>query len=152
LCAYGLLADTKPCVYASIIRRYRREKVMNMTADHLAELLAGIARAQNAIIDAVERANGGWRNTHLIPVLNVAANMRTAEPRLLDLPSRILLRYQGRPAVDMAAIKADLERLTSSGASPSTAPSANALGANPASAVSATRSTVGGELDFSKRA
>ena len=65
------------------------------------------------IIDAVERSDGGWKNTHLIPVLNVAANMRQAEPRLIDLPSRILLRYQGRAAVDSATILADLERLFS---------------------------------------
>jgi hypothetical protein len=37
--------------------------------------------------------------------------MRTADPRLVDLPSRILLRYQGRAALDMEAIKVDLERL-----------------------------------------
>ena len=85
---------------------------MNMTPEQLAELLAGIARAQTAIIDAVERAEGGWRNAHLLPLLTVAANMRTADPRLLDLPSRILLRAQGRGALDIAAIVADLNRLT----------------------------------------
>jgi len=84
---------------------------MTISIEHLAELLSGIARSQQAIIDAVERANAGWRNTHLTPVLNVAANMRQPEPRLIDLPARILLRYQGRTAVDTAAIVADLERL-----------------------------------------
>jgi hypothetical protein len=84
---------------------------MSISIEHLAELLSGIARAQQAIIDAVDRANPGWRNTHLTPLLNVAANMRQAEPRLIDLPARILLRYQGRAAVDTAAIIADLERL-----------------------------------------
>jgi hypothetical protein len=52
----------------------------------------------------------------------------------------------------MAAIKADLERLTGSSASPSAAPSANVQGANSASPVSATRSATDEELDFSKRA
>jgi hypothetical protein len=84
---------------------------MSISIEHLAELLSGIARAQQAIIDAVERSDGGWRNTHLIPQLNVAANTRAPDPRLLDLPSRILLRYQGRAAVDNASIVADLERL-----------------------------------------
>lgn len=84
---------------------------MSISIEHLAELLSGIARSQQAIIEAVERTNGGWRNANLIPLLNVAANMRHAEPRLLDLPSRILLRYQGRAAIDSAAIIADLERL-----------------------------------------
>jgi len=82
-----------------------------MTHDQLAELLAGIAKAQNAVLDAVDRANPGFKATHLSAVLNVAANMRIAEPRLVDLPSRILLRYQGRAAVDLDAIKADLDRL-----------------------------------------
>lgn len=82
-----------------------------MTHDQLAELLSGIAKAQNAVLDAVERANPGFKATHVAPVLNVAANMRTAEPRLVDLPSRILMRYQGRAAVDTEQIKADLDRL-----------------------------------------
>jgi len=82
-----------------------------MNHDQLAELLAGIAKSQNAVLDAVDRANPGFKATHLASVLNVAANMRTAEPRLIDLPSRILLRYQGRAAVDLDAIKADLDRL-----------------------------------------
>lgn len=82
-----------------------------MNNEQLAELLSGIAKAQNAVLDAVERANPGFKATHLGSVLNVAANMRTAEPRLVDLPSRILLRYQGRAAVDTAQIVADLDRL-----------------------------------------
>lgn len=84
---------------------------MTISTEHLAELLAGIARSQQALIDAIERADGGWRNTHLIPLLTVAASMRLAEPRLMDLPSRILLRFQGRTPVDGASIVADLERL-----------------------------------------
>ena len=78
----------------------------------LAELLAGIAKANNAMLDAFDRAHPGFKATHLAPVLNVAANVRSAEPRLVDLPSRILLRYQGRAAVDVDAIRADLDRLT----------------------------------------
>lgn len=82
-----------------------------MNHDQLAELLAGIAKAQNAVLDAVDRAMPGFKNTHLAPVLNVAANMRVGDPRLVDLPARVLLRYQGRAAVDVGAIKADLDRL-----------------------------------------
>jgi len=82
-----------------------------MNNDQLAELLAGIAKSQNAILDAVDRAMPGFKATHLAPVLNVAANMRTADPRLVDLPSRVLLRYQGRAAVDLDQIKVDLDRL-----------------------------------------
>jgi hypothetical protein len=104
-----------------------------MSPEQLAELLAGIARAQTAIIDAVERAEGGWRSAHLLPMLNVAANMRTAEPRLLDLPARILLRAQGRGALDIASIVADLNRLTGAVA-PAAAPSAAAPASSPAAA------------------
>ncbi len=83
---------------------------MSLDLDQLSELLAGIARSQTAVIDAVERANPGWRNTHAIPLLTIAANMRSAEARLLDLPSRILLRSQGRVALDTAQIRVELER------------------------------------------
>ncbi len=117
---------------------------MSVTNDQLAELLSGIAKAQQAIIDAVERAEGGWKNNHLIPILNVAANMRQPEPRLLDLPARILLRYQGRAAVDNASIVADLERLFSQpvggapvDASAATAPAAPRFAARVAAAPAA---------------
>jgi len=82
-----------------------------MNHEQLAELLAGIAKAQNAVLDAVDRAQPGFKATHLASVLNVAANMRSGDPRLIDLPSRILLRYQGRAAVDLTAIVTDLDRL-----------------------------------------
>lgn len=84
---------------------------MNISTEHLVELLSGIARAQAALADAVERGDPGWRNTHLVPILSVAANMRSPDSRLIDLPSRILLRYQGKVAPDSASIVADLERL-----------------------------------------
>jgi hypothetical protein len=82
-----------------------------ITSEYLADLLIGIARSQNAVIDAMERANPGFRNAHAVPLLNVAANMRGGNPRTIDLPSRILLRLQGRVALDNAAVKADVERL-----------------------------------------
>ena len=85
-----------------------------MDKQQLAELLSGIAKANNAILDTFQRAHPGFKSTHLAPVLNVAANMRSAEPRLVDLPARILLRYQGRAAIDTAVIRADLDRLTAS--------------------------------------
>jgi hypothetical protein len=146
---------------------------MSISIEHLAELLSGIARSQQAIVDAIERNNGGWRNAHLIPLLNVAANMRHAEPRLLDLPARILLRYQGRAAVDNATIVADLQRLLALPPSSETDDVANAAAATapaplppgaarwaamvcgasapaaPAAAPAAAPSA-GSELDFSK--
>jgi len=101
---------------------------MDLTVDHLADILIGIARAQNAVIEAVDRANPGFRNTHAVPALNVAANLRVGDPRMIDLPARILLRLQGRVALDAQAVKADLERLMSGiGAAEAPAPDAGAL-------------------------
>ncbi|MSQ50985.1 MAG: hypothetical protein EXR28_03750 [Betaproteobacteria bacterium] len=114
---------------------------MNISAEQLAELLAGIAKSQNAVIDAVERANGGWRSTHMSPVLGVAANMRSAEARLVDLPSRVLLRYQGRPAVDIALIAAELEHLISGTPMPVVAANASAAMARPEATIGAARAS-----------
>jgi hypothetical protein len=58
---------------------------------------------------------------------------------MIDLPARILLRLQGRVALDNAAVKADLERLLSG------APAA-AAARKPAAAPAADA----GGLDFSK--
>lgn len=106
-----------------------------MTNEQLAELLAGIAKSQQAIIDAIESETGGWRSTHLLPKLNTAANMRIANVRLLDLPSRILLRSQGRVAMDVATIARELA-LAAGGAASAAAttatPAANAAPAAPA--------------------
>ena len=102
---------------------------MNLTTAHLADVLIGIARAQNAVIDAMERASPGFRNTHAVPLITLAANMRAGDPRMIDLPSRILMRLQGRVALDNAAVKADLERLMSgapAAAAPAAPPAANA--------------------------
>jgi len=104
---------------------------MNLTTEHLADILIGVARAQNAVIDALERISPGFHNTHAVPLLNIAANTRVAEPRMIDFPARILLRLQGRVALDNAAVKADLERLMSGKAAPAAAapaapPAANA--------------------------
>ncbi len=81
---------------------------MSISTEQLAELLAGIARSQQAIIDAIESETGGWRSTHLLPKLNTAANMRIANVRLIDLPSRILLRSQSRVPMDADTIARDL--------------------------------------------
>ena len=85
-----------------------------MDNTQLAELLMGIARAQNAVIDAMERAQPGFRNNHVVPVLTVAANVRAATPRIQDLPSRILLRMQGRTPFDIAQIQQDFEAAVAS--------------------------------------
>ena len=93
---------------------------MNLNTEQVAELLAGIARSQQAIIDAIESESGGWRNTHLLPKLTTASNMRLATARLLDIPSRILLRSQGRMPMDVATIIRALDE-AAGGAAPAAA-------------------------------
>ena len=56
---------------------------MNVTTQQLAELLIGIARAQQAIIDAVEFAKGGFKGTYLAPALDGVAKIRINHPRAL---------------------------------------------------------------------
>ena len=89
-----------------------------MNNTQLAELLMGIAKAQAAVIDAIERANPGFRNNHAVPILTTAANVRAAVPRIQDLPARILLRMQGRAAFDIAQIQQDLEAAFASAGAP----------------------------------
>src|SRR6267378_4490865 len=125
-----------PAVLLSSSRRIQTAppgETMNLTTEQLADILIGIARAQNALIDALERISPGFRNMHAMPLLNIAANTRVAEPRMIDFPARILLRLQGRVALENAAVKADLERLMSGKAAPAAAapaapPAANAGG------------------------
>jgi hypothetical protein len=107
---------------------------MNLTTDHLADILIGIARAQNAVIDAIDRANPGFRSQHAAPLITLAANMRAGDPRMIDLSSRILMRLQGRVALDAAAVKADLERLMSGKPAAASAPAAPKTAAAPADA------------------
>ena len=89
-----------------------------MDNTQLAELLMGIAKAQAAVIDAIERAEPGFKNNHAVPMLTTAANVRAAVPRIQDLPARILLRMQGRAAFDIAQIQQDLEAAFASAGAP----------------------------------
>ena len=121
---------------------------MNLSVEQVAELLAGIARSQQAIVDAIESESGGWRNTHLLPKLTTASNMRLATPRLIDIPSRILLRSQGRVPIDVATIVRALEAATGGAAATPRSPSATTAAppaptiAAPATAVAATAASV----------
>ena len=95
---------------------------MNLTIEQLAEILAGIAKAQQAIIDGINSENAGWKSTHLIPKLTTASNMRLATPRLMDVPSRILLRSQTRVAMDVATITRMLHEAVSGESVPAVPP------------------------------
>lgn len=116
---------------------------MNLSTEQLAELLAGIARAQQAIVDAVESESGGWKNTHMLPKITSAANMRLATPRLIDVPSRILLRSQSRVPMDVPAIVRMLNEAAGGAAAPSVATPAAAPAAAPVAAPVAAAAVVG---------
>jgi hypothetical protein len=85
----------------------------NVTTQQLAELLIGIARAQQAIVDAIESQRAGYKQTHLSPALTTAARIRNTGhvPTLMDFPSRLLLAHQGRNPPDLAQVLRDLEVL-----------------------------------------
>jgi hypothetical protein len=80
---------------------------MQLSAQHLAQLLIGIARAQAATVQGIDK---------------VAHLRELREPTLVELPIRILLTtLGGRGGPDAAAIAKDLERLCA-GATPTGGP------------------------------
>ncbi len=85
---------------------------MEISAQQLAELLIGIARAQNAVIQGIDSAMAGIKTQSIVPMLQNAAHLRDhPEPTLIDLPVRVLLTTQGRVPPDPAAVARVLERL-----------------------------------------
>lgn len=120
--------------------------MLQISAQQLAELLSGIARAQNAVINGLESAMAGTRTQHVLPMLQNAAHLRDhPEPTLTDLPVRILLTYQGRVAPDIESVARDLERLLSGQASAAPAPGAFVA----ASTLAEPAADAGESLDFS---
>lgn len=110
--------------------------MLQISAQQLAELLTGIARAQAAVVSGLESELAGVRSGRVVPAVQNVAHLRDhPQPTLVDLPVRLLLASMGRVGPDPAAIAKDLERLLSS-------PAAGA--ASPAAA--------GENLDFSKPA
>ncbi len=88
--------------------------MLQISALQLAELLAGIGRAQAAIVQGLENELAGVRSGRIVPALQNAAHMRDhPEPTLVDLPVRVCLNSMGRLPPDPAVIARDLERLIS---------------------------------------
>ena len=88
---------------------------MSITTQQLAELLIGIARSQQAIIDAVEGMKAGFKSTYLTPALDTAAKLRsTGRPLTLqEFPARVLVQCQGRAGPNLEQIVKDLDDLLS---------------------------------------
>lgn len=99
--------------------------MLQISAQQLAELLSGIARAQSAIINGVDRAMTGAKSTHIMPALNNVSHVRDRpQATLVDLPVRILMAYESRVGPDLAAIQKDLERLCGGASASAPAPAA----------------------------
>jgi hypothetical protein len=84
---------------------------MEISAQQLAELLIGVARAQAAVINGMESAHPGTRG-HIVPAVHNVAHLRDhPAPTLVDLPVRVLLSHLSRAVPDAEAIARELERL-----------------------------------------
>lgn len=128
--------------------------MLQISALQLAELLAGIGRAQAAMVQGLESELAGVRSGRIIPAVQNVAHLRDhPEPTLVDLPVRVFLSSMGRVGPDPAVIARDLERLISGTVTaPSTKEQAAAASA-PAPAPGAAPAAAGGDaLDFSKPA
>ena len=106
----------------------------NITTQQLAELLIGVARTQQAIIEAVESQKAGFKGKHLGPALDNAAKIRvTARPLTLqELPARVLMQCMGRAGPNVELVTRDLEALLSGqpvAPAPAESPAAAAGGA-----------------------
>jgi pyruvate dehydrogenase E2 component (dihydrolipoamide acetyltransferase) len=88
---------------------------MNVTTQQLAELLIGIARSQQAIIDAVDAQKAGFKGTYLTPALDSVAKIRSTgrAPSLQEFPARVLSQCQSRVGPNLEQVVKDLEALLS---------------------------------------
>ena len=113
---------------------------MTITTQQLAELLIGVARSQQAIIDAVESMKAGFKSTYLSPALDSVAKIRSTGRALTlqDYPARVLVQCQGRAGPNLEQIIKDLDDLLSGKAvAPSTVSPAAARAAAPRAPVTA---------------
>ena len=86
---------------------------MSITTQQLADLLIGVARSQQAIIDAVEGMKAGFKGTYMSPALDSVAKIRSTgrAVTLQDFPARVLVQCQGRAGPNLEQIVKDLEDL-----------------------------------------
>jgi hypothetical protein len=85
----------------------------NITTRQLAELIIGIARAQQAIIEGMESLKAGYKATHFAPALDNTAKTRvTTRPLTLqEFPARVLMQCMGRAGPSVEQVTRDLEAL-----------------------------------------
>jgi hypothetical protein len=105
----------------------------DITTQQLAQLILGIARAQNAMIEALENSKAGFKSTHFRPAVETASRLRSNLPETLaDYPSRLLLQMLGRTAPDSDRVLRDLEALLNAPAAARVAPTQTAPAAGAA--------------------
>ena len=86
--------------------------MLQISAQQLAELLTGIARAQAALVSGLENEMAGVRSGRVVPAVQNVAHLRDhPQPTLVDLPVRLFLASMGRVGPDPAVVAKDLERL-----------------------------------------
>ncbi len=131
--------------------------MLQISALQLAEILAGIGRAQAAIVQGLENELAGVRSGRIVPALQNAAHMRDhPEPTLVDLPVRVCINSMGRIPPDPAVIARDLERLINGTVTAATTKEQAAAASSPAPAARAAEAPppAGGDdpMDFTKPA
>jgi len=101
--------------------------MLQISAQHLAELLTGIARAQAAMVQGLESEFAGVRSGRVIPAVQNMAHLRDHPlPTLVDLPVRLFLTSMGRVGPDPTVVAKDLERLCGGGGA-AAAPAGDAM-------------------------
>jgi hypothetical protein len=128
--------------------------MLQISAMQLAELLAGIGRAQAAMVQGLENELAGVRSGRIIPAVQNAAHLRDhPQATLVDLPVRVFLNSMGRIPPDPAVIARDLERLIGGVTSaPSTKEESAAAMAPGARTASALPESPDDPMDFTKPA
>ena len=129
--------------------------MLQISALQLAELLAGIARAQAAMVQGLENELAGVRSGRVIPAVQNAAHLRDhPEPTLVDLPVRAFLNAMGRIPPDPAGIARDLERLISGTVTAAATKEEAAAASSPAARAAEAPPIAAGDdpMDFTKPA
>lgn len=100
----------------------------NITTQQLAELIIGVARTQQAIVEAMESQKAGFKSSHFASALDNAARIRvTNRPLTLqEFPARALLQCMGRAGPNVEQLARDLEALLSGQPLAAAAPEAEA--------------------------
>jgi hypothetical protein len=87
----------------------------NVTTEQLLQLLIGVARTQQAVIDAVEGQRAGFKMNYFDAALERTAKLRNMQhaATLQDFAARVLMQCQRRTGPDEAQLLKELEAMLS---------------------------------------